>query len=270
MSKLPSMPLYVDAFEADTAHLTLEEDGAYNRLLRLCWRSPECSVPDEREWIQRRLRVDAETYDRVVAPLLAEFFTRDQGRIWQKRQRQEYGYVTTVVERRREAGRKGGKAKALKRSDIDPSTARRLLEANDKQTDGKPLAPTPTPTPTPTLEKEAPSGASKKRAARLSPDWRLPKDWGDWASEQGLDEVGIRREADRFRDYWIAKAGKDGAKLDWMAVWRNWIRKAIEDRPAPRSRGGSGRAPEIGEEREIRGERQSYQGAVGGWVRVYE
>jgi len=27
-----------------------------------------------------------------------------------------------------------------------------------------------------------------------------------------------------FRDYWIAKAGKDGIKLDWLATWRNWIR----------------------------------------------
>jgi len=27
-----------------------------------------------------------------------------------------------------------------------------------------------------------------------------------------------------FRDYWIAKAGKDGVKLDWLATWRNWIR----------------------------------------------
>jgi hypothetical protein len=27
-----------------------------------------------------------------------------------------------------------------------------------------------------------------------------------------------------FRDYWIAKAGKEGIKLDWLATWRNWVR----------------------------------------------
>lgn len=82
MSKLPSMPLYVDDFEAATSHLTLEEDGAYNRLLRLCWRSPRCSIPDDPAWVARRLRVDMATYERVIAPLLEEFFTLNDGQYY--------------------------------------------------------------------------------------------------------------------------------------------------------------------------------------------
>lgn len=39
-------------------------------------------------------------------------------------------------------------------------------------------------------------------------------------------------EADKFRDYWTAKAGKDAAKLDWLATWRNWCRNAAARRPA--------------------------------------
>ena len=38
------------------------------------------------------------------------------------------------------------------------------------------------------------------------------------------------REAERFRDYWTGKAGKDGRKADWPATWRNWIRRAAEGR----------------------------------------
>lgn len=30
--------------------------------------------------------------------------------------------------------------------------------------------------------------------------------------------------AEDFRDYWVAKPGKDGAKLDWLATWRRWCR----------------------------------------------
>ena len=30
-------------------------------------------------------------------------------------------------------------------------------------------------------------------------------------------------------DYWCAKPGADGTKLDWEATWRNWLRKAIKD-----------------------------------------
>jgi len=28
-----------------------------------------------------------------------------------------------------------------------------------------------------------------------------------------------------FSDYWISKPGQYGLKLDWMATWRNWLRK---------------------------------------------
>ena len=35
-----------------------------------------------------------------------------------------------------------------------------------------------------------------------------------------------------FRDYWIAKAGKDGVKLDWLATWRNWIRNQKREHKA--------------------------------------
>ena len=38
--KVPYFPLYIADYDSKTAHLTLEEDGAYLRLLRLCWRTP--------------------------------------------------------------------------------------------------------------------------------------------------------------------------------------------------------------------------------------
>ena len=78
---LPYFNLYPSDFEAKTSHLTLEEDGAYNRLLRLCWMTPGCSLPDDDAWIMRRMRVDAETYERVVRVVLDEFFTRSNGRV---------------------------------------------------------------------------------------------------------------------------------------------------------------------------------------------
>lgn len=67
------------------------------------------------------------------------------------------------------------------------------------------------------------------RGSRLDADWRLPKAWGEWAVTEGMSETTVRRQADRFRDYWIGKAGKDGAKLDWEATWRNWVRKHLDE-----------------------------------------
>ena len=76
------------------------------------------------------------------------------------------------------------------------------------------------------VEREANASPKTKRGSRLSPDWFLPMEWGEWAVSQGLDPGTIRSEADRFRDYWCAKPGQHGVKLDWQATWRNWIRSA--------------------------------------------
>jgi hypothetical protein len=35
-----------------------------------------------------------------------------------------------------------------------------------------------------------------------------------------------------FRDYWRSKPGRDGVKADWDAVWRNWLRRSGDFKPA--------------------------------------
>jgi hypothetical protein len=53
-------------------------------------------------------------------------------------------------------------------------------------------------------------------------------------------DVDLGAEHDKFTDYWRAKAGKDGCKLDWNATWRNWIRRTAESshRSGPARNGG--------------------------------
>lgn len=104
---LPYFPMYPKDFEADTSHLTLEEDGAYNRLLRLVWMSPGCSLPDDDAWIMRRMRVDADTYERVVRVVLDEFFTRKSGRVSNARIAREYATSNEAHSKRVSAGKKG-------------------------------------------------------------------------------------------------------------------------------------------------------------------
>ena len=44
------------------------------------------------------------------------------------------------------------------------------------------------------------------------------------------EKLGFEKEAEgeflEFRDYWISKSGKEASKMDWLATWRNWLRKA--------------------------------------------
>lgn len=122
---IPYIPLYVADYEADTAHLSIEEDGAYTRLLRLCWRTPGCSVPADREWIMRRMRVDHMTFTRVVEPIIAEFFRTEKGRVFSPRLVAEYNRITETSRKRSDAGKKGGRpAKQLKTNKTGESQAK--------------------------------------------------------------------------------------------------------------------------------------------------
>lgn len=76
------------------------------------------------------------------------------------------------------------------------------------------------------------------RGTRLPADWRLPKAWGDWALAEAIKRGAIltpddvRETAEKFRDFWVAKPGKDGRKAEWEATWRNWIRREFDRQPA--------------------------------------
>lgn len=67
--------------------------------------------------------------------------------------------------------------------------------------------------------------ARRSRGTRIFERWR-PNEPD--AKAEGLTELDIAREAARFHDYWKARAGSGGVKLDWEATWRNWCRIAAE------------------------------------------
>ncbi len=115
---IPYIPLYVTDYEADTAHLTIEEDGAYLRLLRLCWRTPGCSVPDEPKWIMRKMRISADDYYRVVEPIIDEFFMRGMERVFNARLQAEHERINETHKKRSDAGVRGNEKRwALKTND---------------------------------------------------------------------------------------------------------------------------------------------------------
>lgn len=161
----PYMPLYVDDYEAATAHLTAAEDGVYTRLLRLCWRTPGCSLPDDDAWVARKIRLTADEYERIAKPVIYEFFIRARGRITQKRLKAEYDDISRKKSARKKAGKSGGDAKALKSNNntygnatVLPAYARALPEPNPK------------PEPNPETRIEQPSLRSARRGPKSEPD----------------------------------------------------------------------------------------------------
>src|SRR3989344_5365993 len=72
------------------------------------------------------------------------------------------------------------------------------------------------------------ASAPQNKGSRLSKDWTLSSENFSFAEAKGIPPPLIQAEAEKFRDHWIAKPGKDGVKLDWDATWRTWVAKACE------------------------------------------
>lgn len=123
--------------------------------------------------------------------------------------------------------------RSVSASDADSERTERGHAAPDERTDrGRPAE----------LEKEKEEEKSTSslrsevgRASRLPPDWVLPDGWADWARAERPD-LDPTSTACSFRDYWVAKPGKDGRKADWLATWRNWVRNQ-RSTAAPRGTG---------------------------------
>jgi hypothetical protein len=79
------------------------------------------------------------------------------------------------------------------------------------------------------IEKETPTGVSKKRGSRLSEDWQLPDDWRQDAADRGLSAGKITTEAEKFRNHFIGQPGQRGVRADWRSTWRNWAINAATD-----------------------------------------
>ena len=109
---LPYFPLYVGDFEADTSHLTPEQDGVYNRLLRAMWRSPNCCLPYDEADLRRRLRLNTAQWKRSAVPVIEDFCRVEGGMIYNNRLREEWNKAAEAYSRRAKAGARGGKAKA--------------------------------------------------------------------------------------------------------------------------------------------------------------
>ena len=65
---------------------------------------------------------------------------------------------------------------------------------------------------------------SETRGTRLEEDWVLPDEWRAWAKETRPD-LHLDTVASCFRDHWISVGGVRGIKRNWLATWRNWVRR---------------------------------------------
>lgn len=225
------LPLYTGDYRRDTQHLTPLRHGVFLLLLMHCWDTRGPLPIDEQEMAGI---ANCRSADEVEALryVLRRFFVCMEDGHYNKRMQREVERAENISGVRSIAGRRGYQARAKQLLDTCLATA---------STPTPTLTITPTPTPTikdqrhlvaasgsplptkPVLQKQPP-----KIGTRLPENWQLPDEWKDWALavRQDWTPQGVVRESLTFRDFWTAKSGKDATKVNWLATWRLWIRRA--------------------------------------------
>ena len=94
------------------------------------------------------------------------------------------------------------------------------------------VLPDPTTTKPQTKTSNEVLVSAKPKSSRIPEDFEITFEMRLWANENipGLD---IDRATESFIDYWASTPGTKALKTDWVATWRNWMRReATNYRPA--------------------------------------
>lgn len=120
MSQAPSMPMYWDAYLADTTHLTTEEHGAYMLLLGAMWRR-NGFVPDDDKDNARILGLTPAKWRKIKARFMATIkgFVVKEGMITQEKLLKTWKNTQEKIEKNRANGAKGGRPTSSKNNDLD-------------------------------------------------------------------------------------------------------------------------------------------------------
>ena len=111
------MPMYWDAYLADTTHLSTEEHGAYLLLLAAMWRRNGW-VPDDDRDNARILGLTVAKWRRIKARL-AGFLIIEGGQISQKKLLETWENTQEKIAKNRANGSKGGRPVSSKTNDLD-------------------------------------------------------------------------------------------------------------------------------------------------------
>ncbi len=218
---LPYYPRFPRDFIEGTIGLPFEVKAAYGLVLDMIYLK-NGKLPDDPRYIAGLLNVSVRKWNSLRKSLLAaeKLFVSD-GLLMNYRAIIEVEKLGKLQDNNAEKA-----AKRWKNKDLADAAA--MLRAGTIQNQIK-----KEPLPTVVVPKKKTSLGS-----------RIPEDFQPLTGpglDQGLTEQETQHEADKFRDYWLGVAGAKGTKLDWPATWRNWCRRAGEDRKNRRGSNGNGK-----------------------------
>lgn len=232
MSEFPSLPLFTDAFIADTGHLNATETGAYLMLLMVAWRTPVCCLPDDDQRLARWARVDARSWSRIK-PKVMEFWDLTDGQWTQKRLLLERDKVRKYAEASRRNGAAGGRPKSLK-TNGGGNPAGSPGETQQK-------APNPNPNPNKSLQESARAHTREGLEAEFEVFWSAyPHQVGKPAALEAYVSARSRGSphdeiVEGARHYWRTKPpDRQWLNPSTFLAEQRWL-----DKPAPAPTGPS-------------------------------
>lgn len=234
MSQAPSMPMYWDAYLADTTHLTTEEHGAYLLLLAAMWRR-NGTVPDDDKDNARILGLTKAKWLKVKARL-SDALIFENNHISQKKLQKTWKKTQEIIQKNRVNGAKGGRPVSIKNNDLGKAVG--SVSHNPNVTIPEPELHIKV------LSKDSTQKTTKGKInghrieAEFKEDWGLPEEYNSYAIGKGITDIGT--EFEKFCNFWRAKSGKDAIKRDWLATWRNWCINAAKWEKNHNSRGNGG------------------------------
>lgn len=139
MAQFPALPLFTDAYMADTRHLNAAQHGAYLLLLMTAWRMPDCKLPNDDKFLARCASTDLRVWKATTKDVVMGFWKLGEDGKWgQDRLLDERNFV----EAKRNKNAAAGKSSALKRLNRDSTVVQPNVNQNS----------TPTPTPIEVVE----------------------------------------------------------------------------------------------------------------------
>lgn len=151
------MPVFPDAYLADTTHLSTEEHGAYFLLLMAMWRRGG-TVPNDDKDLARIVGLDSPKW-RKMKRRLSSFLIIENGFISQKRLQKEWQYVNDKRAKNSENGARGGRPKSNINNRLDKANG-----SENTNPDESPHNPEPIPI-------EKPVGFSAREARKKTKGW---------------------------------------------------------------------------------------------------
>jgi uncharacterized protein YdaU (DUF1376 family) len=192
---------HIGDYKSHTHHLSPIEDVAYRRLLDHYYLH---EAPIKQREIARQIGL--RDYEQEVLSILEEFFVSTEAGYINHRADKEIEEYHSKKEQASRAGRASAQQRANKRTTDVQQTF------NERSTDVQ-----PTSNQEPVTKREA-----SARGTRLSADWQMPIEYREYCAIKRPD-LNPEVVAESFKNFWIAKAGRDAVKLDWGAVWKNWV-----------------------------------------------